>query len=659
MKESVTVRPMVLLVAGAIVMGAWALGGGLAVRPAAPPATMGFWEAAARGFVSVVMVNETFEQNGHEVTLPVGIRVTSTASVPVVIPEEAVLMSPHPSQSPQPNPLNTTADVALTTGTVPAGGSVLYSFGPYVMAGYLSGPMYWDMEEMQFSKAGVAFHVGGETLPLALRTLVEHPFFVSLGDNTQSALWTYLRSYPTVVVGKEPLYAKTNGAAGQTVRMRIDATNMAVWSTDDAVTANVNVSAGIIEDTVPAGWSVQPGSYSVAPDHIVSNADGSTTLQWVENLPAAEVSDQNNPELPTPYVNVTRLYTLVAPALYGEPIELPRALSDMNNTKTPDAHSAPVVVAGDLPPTADAGGPYTGVEGQPILLSASKSSDPEGDALQFRWSFTDNGTWDTAWSSSPTASMTYTDEFSGQVAVEVTDGHSFSNATAAVTIANVPPTITGLRASETVAARFRLTLAGEKWHDATFVLQGNGTTLAEIRVLREPGSPANESRSTDLVTLDLTQRVAAWVLYSPADDRVNGQPNGDTPAWLAVTFPNGSVMSLFHNFNVVRKATWNWSLDALSTIFRRGTVTLQAHLTDPGADALTAHWDFGDGTSATQTFPNGPAGDSPESPVGGTPMDVVATIIHPYAAAGTYTVTLTVTDADGGSTTATLTFQDT
>lgn len=653
MKELVTIRPVVLLLAGAIVMGAWALGGP-SVRPDAPT-TMTFWEAAARGFVSAVMVNQTFMEDGHTVTLPVGIEVTNTASVPVVIPEEAVLMSPHPSQSPQPSPANTTADVALTNGTVPAGGKLLYSFGPYVLAGFLTGPAYWDMEEMQFSQAGVAFHVGGETLPFALRTLVEDPFFKTLGDNTQSVLWTALRSYPAVVVGKQPLWSKTNGSAGQTVTVRLDATNLAVWSTDDAITAEVNVTKGIVEDTVPSGWSVKDGSFSVPPDVWTNHTDGSQTLLWYEALPAAQVSNQGNPELPTPYATVTRFYTLVAPALYGSTVELPRLLSDMNRTGVPDAHSAPVLVQGNLPPAADAGGPYVGKEGEPVLLNASKSSDPEGDPLQFRWSFTANGSWDTGWSSAPTATVTYTDEFAGQIQVEVTDGHSVSNATAAVTIGNVAPSILSLTASASASARFRLTVAGEKWHDATFFLQANGTTVADLRVLREPGDPGNQSRSTGLVTVDPSASLAAWVAYTPTDDRVNGQPNGDNPAWLTVTFADGSSQQFFHDFNVAQPGTWNWSLGSLSTVLPGGALGLAAHLFDPGADALTAHWDFGDGTNTTQVFANGPAGDTPESPVGGVaPMDLVAAVRHVYAAPGTYTVTLTVTDADGASTTATL-----
>jgi hypothetical protein len=654
MKGHLATRSMVLLVAGVVAAGTLALSSAPTTQaPSQGP--MGFWEAYARGFVSVVMENEAFKENGVPVELPVGIRVTNTASVPVVISEEAVLMSPHPSQSPPPSPADTTADAVLTNGTIPARGSALYSFGEFVLAGWLTGPTWWDLEEMQYSKAGVAFAVGGETLPFALRSLVEHPFYNGPSDNTQISVYAFLRSHPTVVVGKLPLWAATQGTAGATVRVRLDATNLAVWATDDVETQNVNVTNGILRDDVPAGWTVQAGSYSNPPDLVVNHANGSTTLEWNVSLPAPEVSGQGNFSAPTPYVTVTRFYTLVAPAFAGT-LTLPRAHSDMFRTGVPDAESAPVLIAGNLPPVADAGGPYTGHEGDTILLNASKSSDPEGDPLQYRWSFTDNGTWDTAWSSSPTSTVTYTDEFVGQVRVEVTDGHSVTNATAPVTILNVPPTIRSLTASRSVQADFRLVLAGEKGHDATFTLGANGTTLARLRVMREPGDPMAQSRDTGMLTLSTLTPITATVLYTPADDPVNGHPNGDNPAWLIVSFPNGTSIPLSHNFNVQHKATWNWSLGDLRTRIFLGGVTLRASLFDPGADALTVRWDFGDGTNLSQVFPNGPANDMPENVVGGpAPMAVVATVVHPFPMEATYTVTLTVTDADGASTSATLT----
>ena len=99
------------------------------------------------------------------------------------------------------------------------------------------------------------------------------------------------------------------------------------------------------------------------------------------------------------------------------------------------------VIEGTGVPEANAGGSYQGNEGFPVTFDASLSSDPDGNALQYRWDFESDGTWDTAWSNEPTATHIWNDEWSGNTTLEVSDGELTSTDTANVTIINVNPVV--------------------------------------------------------------------------------------------------------------------------------------------------------------------------------------------------------------------------
>jgi len=80
------------------------------------------------------------------------------------------------------------------------------------------------------------------------------------------------------------------------------------------------------------------------------------------------------------------------------------------------------VIRANLPPTADAGGPYQGIVGDPIELSAARSADPNpGDRLEFRWDLDDDGQFDTEWSDNPTLTTTYDAPYVGRAIVEARD----------------------------------------------------------------------------------------------------------------------------------------------------------------------------------------------------------------------------------------------
>jgi hypothetical protein len=92
------------------------------------------------------------------------------------------------------------------------------------------------------------------------------------------------------------------------------------------------------------------------------------------------------------------------------------------------------------PPVGNAGGPYTGPEGSPVVFDGSGSSDPDDDPLTFDWNFSDPS--DLTSGSGPTPSHTYVNDGVFEVNLTVTDPAGATNVAATtVEITNVSPTV--------------------------------------------------------------------------------------------------------------------------------------------------------------------------------------------------------------------------
>jgi parallel beta-helix repeat protein len=97
----------------------------------------------------------------------------------------------------------------------------------------------------------------------------------------------------------------------------------------------------------------------------------------------------------------------------------------------------------NTPPLVDIGGPYEVYESTEILFDASGSVDyNDEDILQYRWDLDGDGVWEHSWSTSPTISYTWYDEFYGTVILEVTDGEFIESRETPVMVHNMPPIIT-------------------------------------------------------------------------------------------------------------------------------------------------------------------------------------------------------------------------
>ncbi|MCD6572582.1 MAG: PKD domain-containing protein, partial [Thermoplasmata archaeon] len=72
-------------------------------------------------------------------------------------------------------------------------------------------------------------------------------------------------------------------------------------------------------------------------------------------------------------------------------------------------------------PVALMNGNYEGMAGKSIVFDASSSYDVNGDALQYRWDFDNDGIYDTPWMMSPRIAHTYHTPYNGFVRLQVSD----------------------------------------------------------------------------------------------------------------------------------------------------------------------------------------------------------------------------------------------
>ena len=89
------------------------------------------------------------------------------------------------------------------------------------------------------------------------------------------------------------------------------------------------------------------------------------------------------------------------------------------------------------PPVAVANGPYAGSEGASVTLSAAGSTDPDGDALEYAWSFGDGASANGA-----SVSHTWAQDGDFTVTLTVTDARGLtSTVETSARVSNVPPAI--------------------------------------------------------------------------------------------------------------------------------------------------------------------------------------------------------------------------
>jgi choice-of-anchor A domain-containing protein len=257
-------------------------------------------------------------------------------------------------------------------------------------------------------------------------------------------------------------------------------------------------------------------------------------------------------------------------------------------------------------PVANAGADQSVLEGEVVTLSGS-GSDPDGDTLSYGWSVVNSSgpaiTLSDAASATP--SFTTSDDGVYTLRFTVTDSHgATSSDTVTVTVGNVAP---GVSAA-----------GGDLQEGQTFSRSGSFT---------DPGADswtATVDYGDGSGVQPLALNGQAFELSHPYAD------NGSFTVSISVTDDDGGVSTLtvpvvVSNVEPVVSATGG-------AVAEGSVFTSVGSFVDPGADTWTATVDYGDGTGQQPLALNGKS----------------FTLSHTYTARGTYEVTVTVVDDDGG-----------
>ncbi len=368
--------------------------------------------------------------------------------------------------------------------------------------------------------------------------------------------------------------------------------------------------------------------------------------------------------------------------------------------KLSDQAFTTVTVVQNQPPTANAGRPYTVPEGSSIALDGSQSNDPNGDPLQYAWDLDNDGQFDDASGTNP--SFTGVDDGVYPVQLQVSDGLLSAAAGSTVTVTNVAPSVDAgpdqtVPQGATVSFNGRFTDPGVR---DTHTIQWNfgdgnnasggltpthryanvGTYTVTLTVTDDDGGVGSDTLSvtvqnvtpsvdagpdqtlvegdtatvtasfTDPGVTDTHTATVNWGDGSPLATATVSETNGNGTATGSHVYPDNGVFTVTVTVRDNGGASRSDALivtvqnappvvDAGSDQAARVNAAVSlppATFTDRGVrDTHTARIDWGDGvvedSVVTETNGSGSVAGS-----------------HAYGQAGQYTVTVTVTDKDGG-----------
>src|SRR5207249_3245519 len=177
----------------------------------------------------------------------------------------------------------------------------------------------------------------------------------------------------------------------------------------------------------------------------VNDAPWSYSIDWGDGSPQATGSTNSQVS------SITAVHTYAAAGSNTVRV----TVTDKDGGAGVGTLTVTVTTVANRTPTAATGGPYSGGEGTVLSFDGSGSSDPDGDALTYAWSFGDGST-----GAGVKPSHSYANNAVYTVTLTVTDARGAASApvTTTATIGNVAPTVNA-GASQTGTAGSALTVS--------------------------------------------------------------------------------------------------------------------------------------------------------------------------------------------------------
>lgn len=511
------------------------------------------------------------------------------------------------------------------------------------------------------------------------------------GGNQNTAPIAVLSATPTS--GETPLYVDFDGSASSDVDGDI---LTYAWdfgdgnSSSNAVTSHTYNSPGVyivmltvddgnggtdsesinitVIDNTPqpptASFTANPTSGGV-PLSVAFNASASSDPNGDALTYAWNFGDGNST------TGVTANHTYTAIGTYTATLTV-----DDGNGGT-DSQSVTITVTNTAPTASFVATPTSGQPPLAVSFDASASTDANGDALTYTWDFGDGNS-----GTGVSTSHTYTTEGNYTVTLTVNDGNGGTDTettsiNVSLTTCNVslkyrtfdnnsesandnqirPHFIVENNGTESInlheiTIRYWYTKEGTQsqtaWIDyaqigsnkitTSFVEMASPATgtdhYFEVGFISNAGSVAAGGNSGEVQTRFAKTN---WSNYDETDDHSYNMNHNTFQTWDKVTVycngvlawgtePNGSTGGGGNSNPVAAASATPTSGFAPLTVAFDGSAS-----SDADGDALTYAWDFGEGNSATGSSPN-----------------------HTFTNVGTYTVTLTVNDGNGGTNSTTL-----